>query len=284
MTALVRLLAGIWLGLAHLVGGIVRRIGSSARELDPELRRNGVGLVFVGLAIVVAAAVWWQLPGAAGGAVRSVVSGSVGTLAWAMPLLLLLVAWRTLRHPDRNGPGGRQLIGWAAILGGVLGLVHIQHDLPRPDSGIEELESAGGAIGYVMSSILSDLLTVYVAVPLLVLLTLFGVLVLVGTPLHALPDRSREFWAKVRHKDAEAGADKPADETAVDEDGKQTQPLRRSRSRRRIGAMAGSDGDDARRREALRQPRARGPRDLPARQGEAACRVRAGRTRGRRHP
>jgi DNA segregation ATPase FtsK/SpoIIIE, S-DNA-T family len=247
--ALARLVAGIWLGIAHLIGAIVRRIGSSARELDPELRRDGVGLLFVGLAIVVASAVWWNMPNDVGNGIRVVVSGSVGSLAWAIPVLLMLVAWRTLRHPDRNGPGGRQFIGWVAILGGILGLVHIQRDLPRPEKGIADLVDAGGAIGYVMSSVPSDLLTPYVAVPLLVLLTLFGLLVLGGTPVHALPERARDLWAKVNPKAAAAQPSESADdETSVDEDSKQTQPLRRSRSaRRRIAAMAkskaGADGD-----------------------------------------
>ena len=40
------------------------------------------------------------------------VASVIGTLAYAAPVLLLLMAWRTLRHPDRNGPGGRQAVGW----------------------------------------------------------------------------------------------------------------------------------------------------------------------------
>jgi DNA segregation ATPase FtsK/SpoIIIE, S-DNA-T family len=241
LLALARMVGSIWLGVAHIVGAIVRRIGSSASELDPKLRRDGVGLLFVGLSIVVAAAVWWDMPGDVGGAIRAGVSGSVGSLAWAIPVLLLLVAWRTLRHPDRNGPGGRQFIGWVAILAGVLGLVHIQHGIPRPRNGIEDLEVAGGAIGYAMSSILSDLLTRYVAVPLLILLVFFGVLVLGGTPVHALPEKARELWAKVRRRPDDSEAE--AETTTVDEDAKDTQPLRRSR-RRRIGVMAKSGQDD----------------------------------------
>ncbi len=243
LSGIVRLVAGIWLGIAHLVGGIVRRMGASARELDPELRRDGVGLAFVGLAIVVAAAVWWQMPNDVGRAVRGVVSGTVGVLDWFIPILLALVAWRTLRHPDRNGPGGRQAIGWAAILGGVLGLIHIKDDLPRPTNGIKSLENAGGAIGYVMSSVPADLLTVYVAVPLLILLTLFGMVVVGGTPLHALPERFRGLWDHhILRKDTGEDADGADAETDVKGD-PPTQPLRRSRSRRRVGASAKSDGD-----------------------------------------
>ena len=49
------------MGIAHLVGGLVRRIGSSARELDVAHRRDVVGLSLVGAGIVIAAAVWWSI-------------------------------------------------------------------------------------------------------------------------------------------------------------------------------------------------------------------------------
>ena len=71
-------------------------------------------------------------PGSAGDVVRTIVNGSVGLLGWAVPLLLLVAAWRTLRHPDRNGPAGRQVIGWISVSLGILGLVHIAHGIPRP--------------------------------------------------------------------------------------------------------------------------------------------------------
>jgi len=193
MLALARFLVRCWIGIAHLLGGIVRGVGHGARELDPAHRRDGAGLTVIGLAVVVAASIWWQLPGKVGDAVRTVVSGSVGLLGWAIPLMLLLIAWRTLRHPDRNGPAGRQVIGWISVALGVLGLVHIANGIPRPGVPSSEgtLEDAGGAIGYVVSSLLSDLLTQYVAAPLLVLLTIFGALVITGTPVHAIPLRVR---------------------------------------------------------------------------------------------
>jgi S-DNA-T family DNA segregation ATPase FtsK/SpoIIIE len=193
-------LVRLWLGFAHLVGGIVRGIGHGARELDPAHRRDGAGLTLVGVAVVVAGAVWWNLPGATGEGVRTVVNGSVGVLGWAVPLLLVVAAWRTLRHPDRNGPAGRQVIGWSALLLGVLGLVHIAHGIPRPNTPTSQgtLQDAGGAIGYVVSSLLSDLLTQYVAAPLLVLLAIFGTLVVTGTPVHLVPVRIRSAWDVLR--------------------------------------------------------------------------------------
>jgi S-DNA-T family DNA segregation ATPase FtsK/SpoIIIE len=166
-------------------------------DVDPALRRDGIGLFLLGSAIVVGAAVWWGLPGVVGHAIFIGVASTIGTLCYLAPLLLALMAWRTLRHPDRNGPLGRQLIGWSAITLGLLGLINIARGLPRTNEP-ERLRNAGGIIGYISSSLLSDLLTVYVAVPLLILLLLFGVLVVVGVPLHQIPDRVRAARARLR--------------------------------------------------------------------------------------
>ena len=191
--------AAILAGLAHALGNAVRRIGPGVKDLDPALRRDGIGLFLLGSAIVVGAAVWWGLPGMVGHAIAIGVTSTVGTLSYLAPILLALMAWRTLRHPDRNGPIGRQVIGWSAFLLGLLGLINIARGLPRTNDP-EGLRDAGGIIGYVSSSLLSDLLTVYVAVPLLILLLLFGVIVIAGVPLHQIPDRLRSVRARLRHR------------------------------------------------------------------------------------
>jgi S-DNA-T family DNA segregation ATPase FtsK/SpoIIIE len=187
------LLMSIWLGIARGIGAVARGIGDSAADLDPEQRRDGIGFGLLGLAMVVAAAVWWQIPGMVGDAVRLASTGTVGLLAWALPPVLGLAAWRTLRHPDRNGPAGRQIIGWLALSGGVLGLVHLAHGVPRPND-MDKVREAGGAMGFLFSAILKDLLnSSYVVAPLLVLLAGFGLLVISGTPLHEVPNRLREL-------------------------------------------------------------------------------------------
>jgi DNA segregation ATPase FtsK/SpoIIIE, S-DNA-T family len=212
----------VWLGIAHVIGGTVRHIGHTARDLDPEHRRDGAGLAIIGLAVVTAAAVWWDMPTTAGEALRTVVTGSVGSLGWAVPVLLVAIAWRNLRHPDRNGPAGRQVIGWGSILFGVLGLVHIAHGLPRP-SDQEGMREAGGAIGYVVSSLLADLFrSTWVAVPLLVLLCVFGVLVVTGTPVHALPTRLAYARDRLLGRTP----------TAEEQDDIETKPVKRPRRRR----------------------------------------------------
>ena len=189
--ALFRGLAAVWLAVAHGIGSVARSIGHGARDLEPEHRRDGAGLFVFGLAVVVAAAVWFQIEGGVLGFFRTVVTGSVGKAGWLVPLALSYVASRIMRDPVGTGPAGRQVIGWSALALGVLGIVHIANGNPQPQGGnAESLQTAGGAIGYVVSALLLDLLrSAYVVVPLLLLLSFFGVLVITATPVYQVPEK-----------------------------------------------------------------------------------------------
>jgi len=219
--ALGRGVAAVWLAIAGAVGATARSIGHTARDLEPEHRRDGVGLFLFGLAVIAAAAVWWQLPGSVMDAARTVVEGSVGKVGFFVPLALVWIGWRNMRDPEHNGPAGRQVVGWAALSFGVLGIVQIANDNPQPVLGdASDLRDAGGAVGYVVASLLLDLLrTPYVVVPLLTLLAFFGVLVITATPLYQVPARlaeTRDHMLGRHHEDE-------ADE--------KTQPMRTRRGR-----------------------------------------------------
>ncbi len=216
LSAIGRGIAAFWHGLAALTGKLARAIGSSARDLDPALRRDGAGLVLLILALVVAGEFWFGLPGAAGGWIRVGVSTLVGSFAYAVPVIAAWMAWRTLRHPDRNGPGGRQAIGWMTVLLGVLGLIHIAHGVPR-GSQPDLVREAGGFLGFFSSSFLVDLVSVWLAVPILVLVAAFGVLVVLGIPVHELGSR----FAALREK----LAPKPAEPTEFTRDEAYTTPV-----------------------------------------------------------
>jgi S-DNA-T family DNA segregation ATPase FtsK/SpoIIIE len=216
-TGILRGLLAVWLGLAGALGAGARRIGHGARELEPEHKRDGAALILVGFAVVVAAAVWWQLPGQVFASIRTVVAGSVGLVGWFVPLLLCYVAWRNMRDPDANGPAGRQIIGWAALGFGTLGIVHIANGSPQPRLGNgEALQQAGGAIGFVVAKLLHDLLrTNFVVVPLLALLAVFGVLVITATPIYQIPARLRELRERLLGRSG-VSEDEPDADHAVD--------------------------------------------------------------------
>jgi DNA segregation ATPase FtsK/SpoIIIE, S-DNA-T family len=188
-----KLLSRIWLGLGHAVGGGMRNLGDSAKNLHPDHRRDGAGLALIGAALVVGAAVWHHMPGWVGGMLVAVVSGGFGILDRLLPFLFLFLAIRLMRHPDESEASGRIVVGWSALLIGVLGVVHVARQSPRPSDGPAAMRGAGGWIGYLASAPLAALFTTWVAVPLLLLLIFFGVLVITATPVKRIPERLRAF-------------------------------------------------------------------------------------------
>ncbi|WP_180320787.1 FtsK/SpoIIIE family DNA translocase [Propioniciclava sinopodophylli] len=203
LAAIGRGIVALWRGLAGLLGGLVRSIGSGVRDLDPELRRDGTGLFLVIIGILTAAAFWFLLPGAVGDWLRVVFSTVFGAASVALPLAAFGMAWRTLRDPAANGPTGRQPVGWLMFALGVLGLVHVAKGIPSP-SRPEEMRAAGGALGFIPSSFLADLVTVWVAVPVLVVMALFGALVITGIPLYEVGPRFTAWRDQYRREDAPA--------------------------------------------------------------------------------
>ena len=230
--ALWRAVSSFWMGLAHGIGLAVRRVGRTARELDPEHRRDGAGLALMALAVVVAASIWWQLPGDVGHGVRTVVAGSLGLLGWFVPLLLAGAGAATMRNPEATGPAGRQVIGWTSLVFGVLGLMHLAHGSPE-GTDTASLMEAGGAIGFVVGSLAMDLLrSAFVVVPLFVLLTVFGLLVVTATPVYLIPTRLAALRDRLLGRTPQ-----PVEEDQAAEDTTGL-PLQRRRPRRRVGALA----------------------------------------------
>ncbi len=185
--------AAAWMVLAHAVGFAARGIGQSTRDLDPLHRRDGAGLAWLGAAIILAATTWWDMGNFVSRAMTAAVRGTFGSAFWTVPILLALLAWRLLRHPDRNSDTGRVVIGWTALLVGALGLVHIANGTPSPSDGAASIRAAGGLIGFFASAPLVAAVTSWVAAPLLALVSGFGVLVITGTPLHRVPSRLAEL-------------------------------------------------------------------------------------------
>src|SRR5690348_16236592 len=204
-----KMIAAAWLGVAGAVGWAARAVGRGARDLDPHHRRDGVGLLTLGVAIVLAASLWARMGNAVGRAIHTAAVDGFGSLSWILPVLAVLLAWRFLRHPDRNSETVRAAIGWTALLLGVLGLIHIAKGTPHPSDGTRAIHLAGGYLGYAVSGPLAAALTPWVAAPLLALLAAFGLLVISGTPLHRLPERFGEvremFGGRPRAEDGDDG-------------------------------------------------------------------------------
>ncbi|MFP5346042.1 MAG: DNA translocase FtsK, partial [Actinomycetes bacterium] len=255
---------GAWLGIAHLVGGAARRVGRGARDLDPAHRRDGVGLALIGAAIVVAAREWWGLQGTFGSVVHAVVAGTFGRIGLAVPLLLLFGGARLMVHPERAQANGRIGIGLGALTVAACGLAHIAEGIPGPGEGADGMRAGGGMIGYLVSSPVASAVTVWVTVPLLVLLAFFGLLVVTATPVHAIPERLLGAYQRLTgHQPVDTDPDHASSGSTGDA---VVPPPRRSRIRGRLGSQgSGSrlDGDQAFDQAVVVQPGAGGRRAQP---------------------
>ena len=227
LAALGRLFVGTLRITAHALGGASRAAGASARDLDPAHRRDGLGLLLVAAALVSAGGVWWQA-GGAGDAVAGLLTSIFGRGALLLPPLLVLSAWRVLRHPHGKGGRGRLAVGWSALSFGALGGLHIVRGaLPTDDKG--------GLVGYLLGDPLRQGLTGWLAVPVLVLLACFGVLVVMATPIHQLPAALRAVRDKALRRTPPSA---PEEQDAL-------LPLRRRSPRRRVGMLQDRPGDSS---------------------------------------
>ncbi|AJE42844.1 DNA translocase FtsK [Streptomyces nodosus] len=192
-----RLLRALWLGLAHAVGALFRGIGRGAKGLDPAHRKDGVALLLLALALIVAAGTWAHLSGPVGDLVKLLVTGAFGRLDLLVPILLGVIAVRVILHPERPEANGRIVIGLSALVIGVLGQVHIACGGPARSDGMQAIRDAGGLIGWGAAAPLTYTMGDVLAVPLLVLLTFFGLLVVTATPVTAIPQRLRTLGVKL---------------------------------------------------------------------------------------
>ncbi|MFG1763317.1 DNA translocase FtsK 4TM domain-containing protein [Micromonospora parva] len=183
-----RAIGALWMGLAHGMGWAVRAAGrqaASARDLDPEHRRDGAGLLMFGLALLSAVALWLSGAGPVGARLADTVRLFLGAISVVVPVLLMIGAWRLMRQPADPEHRGRGLIGWGSLLVSTAALLQIGQD---PADTLER-DFAGGLIGAGVGGMLERAVTAWVAVPLLILLLLFGLLVVTATPINKIPER-----------------------------------------------------------------------------------------------
>ncbi|MEY9213381.1 DNA translocase FtsK [Thermobifida halotolerans] len=234
-TWLGRALLLVWRLLAHTVGFLVRAVGRGARDLDPDLRRDGIGMILLAVGLLIAAAVWWDSEGPLLEVTRLVVVGAVGVFSPVIPLLCLPFAWRLMRTPGaRTADTGRIVIGSAALLTGLLGLLHIGRGVPWPSQGMERIQNAGGLIGFAASGPLSVLITPWLTGALLFLLMVFGLLVVTATPIRRIPERFHQLLDSLMSGDdgPSAGID------ILDKPGEAAPRKRRRAPRTRSGGTA----------------------------------------------
>ncbi len=181
-----RALAGIWRFIAKAIGSTVRFLFKEARELDSAHHRDGLAFLLLIFALLSAAGSWFHLNNPIGRFMNTVLLGSFGKVAFVTPLLFIYFAFRLFKAPDEGRANGRITIGALLLILSSTGLAQVFND-----SDFATVKEAGGAIGYGVGRPLDKLGTSLLAIPILVLIFFFGVLIVTATPVS-------QFFAKVR--------------------------------------------------------------------------------------
>lgn len=149
------------------------------RRDEPSAHSDGIALVCIGLAVVLAAAVWFDIAGPVGQWISMGVGSVIGSASWILPICLVVMAW-VLFTGKSVEPARRKdiAIGGSIIVACVLAMLHIFAGLPSDWPG---RIAAGGAIGLVIGQPLAIGFSRYIAIPLLILAVIYGAVVATGT-------------------------------------------------------------------------------------------------------
>ena len=172
-----------WFMVARGAGSTARSVGR-ARDIEPGHRRDGVALGLMALAVIIAAASWFDAARPVGAWIDSGLRTFVGGAVVLLPMLIAAIAVILMRTEPYPEARPRLVLGSAMIALPILGLWHLWSGSPADPAARQR---AGGFIGFAMGGPLSDGLTAWIAAPLLVGAALFGVLLITGTTIREVP-------------------------------------------------------------------------------------------------
>lgn len=170
---------------------------------------DAVALVLIGVAIVLAATVWFGVAGQVGAWVGNLVRYVIGAGAWVLPIALVALAISLMMEMD--GPSGRinpRIAGGTTIIVlAMLSLIHIFAGNPPLGFTTDTAGGAGGIVGFAIGGILDAAFTSYVAVPLLFLVIIYGALLVTGITIREayelVADSLRSAFSRFGGSDAD---------------------------------------------------------------------------------
>jgi len=177
---ILRALSAIWRGFAKAIGSSVRFVFRGAVELEAEHQRDGFAFLVLIIGLIAAAGAWFNLHNFLGRAVYAADYGVAGRLGILAPLIFFYFAFRLFRTPDESRATGRITIGTIVLVLTSTGLIHIFNG--STGTGETAIRHGGGWIGYGVATPLVALVTNILAIPILLLLFFFGILVVTATP------------------------------------------------------------------------------------------------------
>jgi S-DNA-T family DNA segregation ATPase FtsK/SpoIIIE len=180
-----------WLMLAKGAGSTARSVGR-ARDIEPGHRRDGIALVLLGVAVVIAAGSWFDAARPLGQWIDTFLRVLIGSAVLLVPIVLAAIAVVLMRTEPDPEARPRLLLGATMITLPALGLWHLWAGSPAAPAARQR---AAGFVGFAIGGPLSEGLTEWIAAPLLFIGVLFGVLLVTGTTIREVPSTVRAMFS-----------------------------------------------------------------------------------------
>ncbi len=190
-----------------------QKISQGSRQALSPHKGDIQGVVLILAAAMFALGVWLHDGGRAGRFFELLLRGVFGWGAYAVPLLVALVAValfrRSAARPD-EAVGARVAIGLFAFLLGGLGLLHLAEGAPPASAPPEVLQTSGGLAGAVTAAPMAELLSVWGARAVFVCLLFLGALIATRTSVASVGRAGRPSRSPSTACPASASRPRPA--------------------------------------------------------------------------
>lgn len=181
-----------YMALAHGVGAGARAL--SPEKIAKEDRRDGIPFFLFLLGLLGAAFSWFLINESWALGLHVVSFGLLfGKLALALPVVMVIFAIYLMRHPSTVKDNGRIGIGLFLFLVSISGFFHLLGKQPKPSDGEWALAYNGGLFGWLISWPFLNTITIWGALPVMLLLSVGSILIMTKTAPTRVPERLREL-------------------------------------------------------------------------------------------
>ena len=201
----------VYLFCASMVGWLARSLASE--KIAKEDRRDGSPFALFLLGVAGIIDTWFLTKNQICVTLNQYTFGLLfGQLAFGLPVVLIFFAFYLMRHPSTVRDNTRVGLGLFVLLVSIAGFYHLGLAMPKPESGVAALASAGGLFGWLINAMFLSSLGLWGSGTIVALVALSSLLIMTKTAPHKILPRLRQFYVHL------FGDHKPAEKRIVSEE------------------------------------------------------------------
>jgi len=179
--------------IPRFIGNMIRLIfGVNDEEYDQKYQRDGLCFTFLILAIFFIASEWFHIESPFSTFLHNIAAGTLGILSVIVPIILLYIAIRLMRHSGHKSGNGHILGGLFILLWSVCSIIDVIKLGNTTVFNFANVCQAGGILGFLLGSPLSYGLSPSFATIIFSLLGVYSLFLITGFHVEQIPTIMRE--------------------------------------------------------------------------------------------